>query len=152
MKRFTFRLDRLLQLREAAERERARLLGEAMRDEEARRQAVRESEERLSEARSQLMGTPTQLSQAGTLRNLVLTVDALAVRSQELTVTHEQSLERLELERHQFEHARMDRRVLERLKAQRREAWGEAYGHWEQGVIDESAALRARPTFPEAPR
>ena len=60
MKQFSFRLQRLLQLREAAEKDRARQLGEALREEEARREALRQSQERLETARDQTAGAPIQ--------------------------------------------------------------------------------------------
>ena len=99
MKRFAFRLERLLQLREASEKERARELGQARREEEARRAAVLESEARLIEAREQFQTTPRELSQAGTLQNLELAMESLSENVRRLSETHEQSLERLEAER-----------------------------------------------------
>ena len=143
MKQFTFRLDRLLQLREAAERERARNLGNALRDEEARRTAVRESQERLADAQDQLSSTPREMSQAGMLRNLELTLAALAGEARTLEVTHEKSVERVEEERLLFEQARVARRVIERLREHRREAWGVEVNRIEQGLNDE-AGQRAR--------
>ncbi len=137
MKRFAFRLDRLLQLREAAEKERARQLGEALKEEEQRREALRQSQERLADAQDQLSSTPREMSQAGTLRNLELTVDALAGQARSLEDTHEQSVERVEEERVRFEQARVARRVIERLREHRREAWEVEMNRHEQGVNDE---------------
>jgi flagellar export protein FliJ len=150
MKRFTFRLERLLQLREAAERAQARLLAQALREEAAHREAVRESELRLAEARAQYAMTPKDLSQAGTLRNLELALDALAEQARGLSLIHEQSLERVETERHGFEQARMARRVIERLREQRREAWGEELVRFEQHESDENALQQTRSTGREA--
>ena len=144
MKRFAFRLERLLQLREAAERAQARQLAGALRQEEADREAVRESEIRLAEARAQLVTTPRELSQAGTLRNLELAIDALADQAREWSQTHEQSLERLETERHEFERARMARRVIERLREHRRETWGDELTRHEQGESDEHGLQQSR--------
>ena len=146
MKRFAFRLERLLQLREATELERARQLGEARREEELRREAVMASEARLIEARAQCETAPRGLSQAGTRRNRELAMDALATSYQQLSETHEQSLERLEAERHHFEQARMARRVIERLREHRRVAWGLEHSRYEQRVSDETAAQRSQPT------
>ncbi len=145
MKRFAFRLERLLQLREASEKERARELGQARREEEARRAAVMESEARLIEAREQFQTTPRELSQAGTLQNLELAMESLSENVRRLSETHEQSLERLEAERQQFEQARMARRVIERLREHRRLAWGEELSRYEQGVSDETALQRSQP-------
>jgi flagellar export protein FliJ len=150
MKRFAFRLERLLQLREAAERAQARQLAEALRAEAAHREAVRESEVHLAEARAQLATTPRELSQAGTLRNLELAIDALADQARMLSLTHEQSLERVEAERQGFEQARMARRVIERLREHRREAWGEELARYEQSESDENALQQARSRGREA--
>jgi len=138
VKRFTFRLERLLQLREASERERARQLGEALREEEQRREALRAGEERLAEAREQCSATPREMSRAGTLRNLELTIEALAGQARSLAATHERSLERVEEERVRFEEARVARRVVERLREHRREAWGIEVNRYEQGENDEA--------------
>ncbi len=143
MKRFSFRLERLLQLRESAERERARELGVALRDEADRRADAMAGEERLAEARAQLFETSRGRAQAGTLQNLDLAICAMARESRALADQHERSLERLELERQQFEQARMARRVLERLREQRHEAWTDEYGRWEQAQMDETAGQRA---------
>jgi flagellar export protein FliJ len=145
MKRFAFRLERLLQLREASEKERARELGQARREEEMRRAAVVESEARLIEARAQFETTPRELSQAGTLQNLELAMESLSANVRQLSDTHEQSLERLEAERQQFEQARMARRVIERLREHRRLAWGEELSRHEQSVSDETALQRSQP-------
>lgn len=145
MKRFLFRLERLLQLRQASEKERARELAQATQEEEVRRAAVVESEARLLEARAQCQSTPRELSQAGTLQNLQLAMESLSADVRQLTETHEQSLERLESERQQFDQARMARRVIERLREHRRIAWGEEYARHEQRLSDETALQRSQP-------
>ena len=143
MKRFAFRLERLLQLRESAERERARDLGIALRDEADRRADALAGEGRLAAARAQFAVTASGIAQAGTLQNLDLAIGALARESKVLADQHERSLDKLELERRQFEQARMARRVLERLREQRHEAWQDAYNRWEQAQSDEAAGQRA---------
>lgn len=145
MKRFTFRLERLLQLREASEKERARELAQASREEEMRRAAVVESEARLLEARAQFQSTPRELSQAGTLQNLELAMESLSANVRQLSETHEQSLERVQAERQQFDQARMARRVIERLREHRRLAWGEEFARHEQRISDETAVQRSQP-------
>jgi flagellar export protein FliJ len=144
MKRFTFRLERLLQLREAMERDQAQRLGMALRTEEERRLAAEAGERRLAEAREQYGTTPRDLSQAGTLRNLELAVAALADELAARSRAHEESLAALETERHKFEQARMARRVLERLREHRRDTWGEELSRFEQALNDEAAIQRAQ--------
>lgn len=143
MKRFRFRLERLLQLRESTERERARELGAALHDEAARRAEALAGEGRLAEAHAQRSGTSGGMAQAGTLRNLDLAIEALARTSRALSDQHERSLEKVEHEHRQFEQARMAKRVLERLREQRHDAWLEAYKRWEQEQNDEAAGQRA---------
>ena len=143
MKRFAFRLERLLQLRESSERERARELGAALRDEADRRAEALAGEGRLADARAQRASTSGGLAQAGTLQNLDLAIGALARTSQALSDQHERSLEKVEHEHRQFEQARMAKRVLERLREQRHDAWLEAYKRWEQEQSDEAAGQRA---------
>lgn len=144
MKRFAFRLERVLELRQAAEKERARELAQALTEEEAGREALRQGEARLAVARAQLKGAGGARPAAGTLRNLELSVAALSRQADELQATHAQCLERVAAERHQYEQARRDRRVLERLREQRREAWADEYQRWEQGISDEAALGRVR--------
>jgi flagellar FliJ protein len=138
MKRFTFRLERLLHLREAAEKERARQLGDAIRDEEQRRADLQASQDRLAEAREQRASMPPELSQAGTLTNLELSIDRLAGETRSLEDNHGESVARVEAERTRFEQARVARRVIERLREHRREAWGVEANRQDQSVNDEA--------------
>lgn len=144
MKRFAFRLERVLELRQAAEKERARELAQALNEEESEREALRQGLVRLAEARTQLAGSAGSAPRAGTLRNLELSVTLLSRQAEELQTSHERSLERLEAERQHYEQARRDRRVLERLREQRREAWVGEYTRWEQAISDETALGRVR--------
>ncbi len=144
MKRFAFRLERVLELRQAAEKERARELAQALNEEEAGREALRQGMASLAEARAQLFDTTGTGLRAGTLRNLELSVSALARQADDLQASHEQSLDRVEAERQHYEQARQDRRVLERLREQRRQAWAGEYQRWEQGISDETALGRVR--------
>jgi flagellar export protein FliJ len=144
LKRFAFRLERVLELRQAAEKERARELAQALNEEEAGREALRQGVARLAEARTQLSGTTGAGPRAGTLRNLELSVIVLSRQAEELQASHERCLERLEAERQHYEQSRRDRRVLERLREQRREAWAGEYQRWEQAISDETALGRAR--------
>ncbi len=88
MKRFTFRLERLLQLREAEEQEKARALGVALQDEEAAKQAAAEGQARRDEAAGQLARIAQAPAQAGLLRNLELSVEQLTHQLQLLHEAH----------------------------------------------------------------
>lgn len=138
MKQFTFRLDRLLQLREAAEKDQARQLGDALREEETRRSELKASQEKLAEAREQYSSRPREMSQAGMLRNLELTIEALAGQARSLEDTHVKSLERVNEERVRFDQARVAKRVIQRLREHRKEAWGVEVNRQEQILNDEA--------------
>lgn len=144
MKRFSFRLERLLQLRESAEKERARLLGVALQAEDAARIAADEGQARLDEAREQYSQISRAPAQAGLLRNLELSVDQLSHQVALLREAHAKSSARVEEERVQFEEARMAKRVIERLKQQRRDAWNVELARYEQGLSDETASFLMR--------
>jgi flagellar export protein FliJ len=150
MKRFLFRLDRLLQLRSAAEREHARSLVASMRLEEERRRIYRESAERLAGVTEQLRSTPRPLSTAGTLQNLELTLKAARIDIQAAEAAHGESLVQVENEMRTFEEARVARRAIERLKEQRRATWSVESTRQEQHDIDEVALHRARPGMESA--
>lgn len=138
MKQFTFRLDRLLQLREAAEKDQARQLGDALREEETRRSELKASQEKLAEAREQYSSRPREMSQAGMLRNLELTIEVLAGQARSLEDTHVKSLERVNEERVRFDQARVAKRVIQRLREHRKEAWGVEVNRQEQILNDEA--------------
>lgn len=144
MKRFAFRLERVLELRHAAEKERARELAQALNEEESDREALHQGLVRLAGARAQLAGSTVSAPRAGTLQNLEMSITLLSRQAEELQASHERSLERLEAERQHYEQARRDRRVLERLREQRREAWAGEYQRWEQAISDETALGRVR--------
>lgn len=144
MKRFSFRLERLLQLRESAEKEQARMLGVALQDEEQARQELQRREVRLDEARTQLARIAQAPAQAGLLRNLELSVEQLTHQVSLLFEAHARCIQKVEAERAKFEEARMAKRVIERLKDQRREAWNQELARYEQSLSDETASFLAR--------
>lgn len=144
MKRFSFRLERLLQLRESAEKERARILGVAIQEEEAAGRMAETAKVRLDQARNQLTVISRAPAQAGLLRNLELSVDQLAHQWGMMNDAHAKAMQKVEAERAQFEEARMAKRVIERLKQQRREAWNVELARYEQSLSDETASFLTR--------
>lgn len=144
MKRFSFRLERLLQIREAAEEEKARLLGVALQEEEAAQLALNAGQAKLGEAREQLARISQAPAQAGLLRNLELSVEQLTQQVQLLHDARGKATALVEVARAAFEEARMAKRVIERLKDQRREAWVQELARYEQSLSDETASFLAR--------
>ena len=118
MKNFSFRLERVLQLRLAAEQAQARRLGEARRVEAERRIFSEAGGRAGAEAIAQMAATPTDLRTAGTFSNLILTVEAARARAAAATAAHREALASLESEITSFEEARQARRAIERLKEQ----------------------------------
>jgi flagellar export protein FliJ len=144
MKNFSFRLERVLQLRVTAEQAQARRLGEARQVEAERRLLSEAGAARVAEAIAQMANTPPALRTAGSLSNLILAVEAARARAAAATAAHREALAVLESEITSFEEARQARRAIERLKEQRLEAWEREAGRAEQRVTDEIAMRQSR--------
>ena len=139
MKTFSFRLDRVLQLRIRAEQEQGKRLAEAQQAETERRLISEAAAARVAEAIEQLSSTATDLRTAGTLSNLMLTLEAARARSEAAAASHREAVLRAEAERASFDAARQARRAIERLREQRHEAWEQEVGRVEQQALDEVA-------------
>ena len=142
MKPFTFRLERILALRARAERERARELGQALRDEESRREALREAVDRLRRCGEQAAGTEGAVTTAGTLRAIGLTVKAVADDLEAAADSHRAAEATLATEAERFGEARRDRRVVERLRERGEQAWQQDAARHEQKESDRLAQQR----------
>ncbi len=144
MKNFSFRLERVLQLRTLAEQAQARRLAEAKQHEAEQRLFSEAGAARVADAISQVAATPADLRTAGTLSNLILTVEAARARAAAAGAAHRESLARLESEITSYEESRQARRAIERLREQRLEAWQQEVDRMEQGIMDEVAQRRAQ--------
>lgn len=142
MNAFVFRLERLLDLRRKAERERAKALGDAVRAEETRRQDLENAELELDRAGEQATGAVGGVTTAGTLSNLRLAVRAAADRLEEVAESHREAEQGRDQEQERFGAARKDRRVVERLREKREETWKREVDRSEQSDIDEVARRR----------
>jgi hypothetical protein len=89
MKSFVFRLERLLDLRSTAERERAQALGQAMRKEESQRLALDEASERLGSCGDQIAGVLDNVAPAGALTNLRLAIEAAMRQVDSAALSHQ---------------------------------------------------------------
>jgi flagellar protein FliJ len=136
MKRFTFRLDRVLKLRSRLEREQARALAGALREEEARRARLEAAAARLGRSCEHVAGAAGQVAPAGTLRNLGLAMNAAAESVRAAEETHRAAVDSLQTEMDKFGEARRDRRVVERLRERRHEAWEVESSRHEQKEMD----------------
>ncbi len=143
MKQFVFRLERLRRLREVAERERARALGEAMRVEAERRAALDESIIRRESARAQFMEAANETRgsmAAGSLTNLSSVAGSFGEVVSAAESEFRRAEEGTEVERRNFAEARKERRVLDRLRDRQKSDWLCDASREEQAAIDENAA------------
>ena len=142
MNAFIFRLERLFQLRAKVEKQRAQDLARAVRDEQEHGAAVARAAERLDRSREQVAARTAEIANAGTLRNLGITVEAAARQVKEAEGAHQAALENVEVEEQKFGVARMERRVVERLKEKRREVWATESARSEQKELDALSGQR----------
>ncbi len=144
MTRFAFRLDRLLGLRHALEREQAVDLQIARRREDAERESLDHLRLRYEELQRETHRLASTETLAGMIRNYGLVLDA-ALQSAEVQQEQVREAERIRQEKQvSFDAARVDRRSLERLRETAHEAWTAEDRRLEQRSLDESA--RHRPT------
>ncbi len=139
MNAFVFRLERLLDLRRKAERERAKALGDAVRAEETQRRDLENAERELGRAGEQATGAVGGVTTAGALSNLRLAVRAAATRLEGAAESHREAEQGRVQEQDRFGAARKDRRVVERLREKREETWKREVDRSEQSDIDEVA-------------
>lgn len=142
MKGFTFRLERVLALRSRAERERAQALGQAMREEELRSQALKQASARLGSCGEQIADAYDNGAPAGALTNLRLAIDAAMRAVDSATESHQAAVDQTLQERELFSQARVERRVVERLREKRHAAWNEEASRLEQSEADSVARSR----------
>jgi len=144
MKRFVFRLERLLNFRHSMEMEQARRLGDVQRVEQERQRAADQARARLANAESQLESAPPEHRTAGTIANLGVLVDAAREANNVAQSKHREAALRTEEERIRYEQARKARRTMERLREHRHGEWQLEANHEEQDAIDEVALRKHR--------
>lgn len=142
MRRFDFRLERLLQLRSQEETEKARALGAAIRTEEEKRLASEDAQARLRRCCDQTGDSAPAAKPAGMLHNLNITVNLAADEVVAAEKDHRASEDALEVVRDEFGEARKDRHVIERLRERRRDAWVLDVSREEQKECDGVAQQR----------
>jgi len=144
MKRFIFRLERILQFRHSMEQEEARRLGEAQSVQEEQRRLANEAAARVADAQTQMAAAPPLCRTAGTLTNMTLVLEAARSAQAAAEVAHRESLAQVEKERVRYEEARQARRTVERLRERRHEDWHQDASREEQQTIDEIALRKHR--------
>lgn len=143
MKRFSFRLERLRELRERTERERATELGGAMREEQAQQEALDRARFELARATVQaasLAGCAPVA--AGLLQNIDRARTFAEGRVDAATDSLQTASDRVGEERERYGLARRDLRVVENLKQKRFDSWREQGAREERNEADDVAQHR----------
>lgn len=139
MNAFRFTLQRILELRTRIERARASDLGASRTVQQQRHEAVRDAQARLARCGEQIVGASETAVPAGTLQALGLTrhaaSEALAAADRSL----EKASHELAHDTARFGQARMERRVVERLRERRQGAWNVEASRSEQADSDDVA-------------
>ncbi|MDZ7630618.1 MAG: flagellar export protein FliJ [Gemmatimonadaceae bacterium] len=154
MSRFRFRLQRVLELREEAERLRAVALNDAQGQAAAARDAQAAIEQARTEGQAQLSTASNAGSPVGALQQMQFVLSALDVRLQLATssvITAESLVRRAQDE---LREAFQARRALDTLRERQHEAHRAAAIHADRALMDEIALTRfhntdSTPTDPE---
>jgi flagellar FliJ protein len=141
MKAFNFRLGRLLELREAAERHQAAEMGRAASAEAEQRVRSDASAAHLLEVRDQAAAS-TKPTAAGILGAYRLAVEAADRQVEADSKALEKASDHRHRESELFTVARQERQVLTRIREKRFTAWEAESAKVEQDNIDEVALRR----------
>jgi flagellar FliJ protein len=139
---FTFRLQRVLELREETEQDKSRALASAESVAERARHSRDELLRMQEESRAELLLAQTGLPRVGHLQQLDIVLVALEqriVQANESVRTAEQFVADA---RHALEIAARDRQVLDRLKEKHAEVWRKEALHADRQHMDEIALSR----------
>jgi flagellar protein FliJ len=142
MKSFSFRLERILRLREQAEQGRARTFGAAAREEAQLDRLVRDQADYLASIGDRLAPKSGDQMSAGWLRVLTLTAAAAQQQLEDTEKSREDARKAADEARARLAEARVERRSLERLREKQQAAWGLEARREEQKTLDEIAGRR----------
>jgi len=146
MTSFVFRLERFLKLRVHKERECAESLGAAVKAEEETRRAAEDRAARVKTIVERVSDQATDaISTAGALRNRGLALEAAVHQATSAEDSHRDAKELTDVERELWDKARVERRMIERLRERREGEWAMSAARAEQKDTDETAA-RVQPT------
>lgn len=139
MKAFSFRLERLLRLREEAEQRQARVLGEASRTEADLDRLCEDQQSYVARIGDRVTPSAGQVTNAGILRALHMTSVAAASQLADAEKARADARKLADEERERLADARRDRKTLERLKEHQKAAWQGEQNRDEQKTMDEIA-------------
>jgi flagellar export protein FliJ len=144
VKRFAFRLDRVLDIRVVEEKEQAGRMADAARVVQERAEEAERCQRRERDAEDQLVRSRGERAPAGTLALLDRTMQSVRQKAQRATREHQEAIARFEIERLKYAEASKRRRSLERLRAHRLEEWKAEDNRRDQRETDEVAARMDR--------
>lgn len=139
MKRFVFRLQRVLELRAEAERACAGALAQALAAETERRRVLATTSEHQAHVDATRTPAPGQILHAGTLHHLHLTAEAAASHVDAASASLDRAREDVDQERERYQDAAVERKALERLRERRHDTWKGEVARTERHVLDEVA-------------
>jgi flagellar export protein FliJ len=144
MKKFSFRLERLLHLKQGAEDQQAKKLVNSMQSAEEVRARAENSAGRKEEAEKQMGDIRTGGIPAGVLHAAELALRAVRGKSDSDARDYRTAKANVVGEEARFHEARKERRSLERLREKHHHAWSSELKRYEQAETDAIAA-RTKP-------
>ncbi len=151
MKRFSFRLARVLEVRIAEEKEQARRVAYASQAVEVARAQLLEHRARQAAAEQHVTRHCGETTNAGTLAMLGDALHVARRRAKGSATAHRDALAALEEERRKLGEAMKVRRSLERLRDYQQVEWEVDLGRRERGEMDEIAARREQRRMGQSP-
>jgi flagellar export protein FliJ len=148
MKNFSFRLERILRLREEAEQRQARRMGDAAREEAEADRVCGDHARNVERVSQRLTQEPGRVVNVGLLQARALTATAAARQLEDAERERALAREVADTERERLTQARVERRSLERMRERRLDSWRKEVDREEQRTNDE-IANRGRQRGPE---
>lgn len=142
--KFNFRLQKLLGLREAVEKQQATIFGAAAETEAQQQLKSERSAEQLDQIQSQLSQPTTESIPAGLYHAYGLTVEAAAARAEQDQAGLKEAQAERAAEEARYHEARIARKVVERLKERKESEWQSEIQQAEQKELDEVARQRGQ--------
>ncbi len=142
MSPFEFGLQKVLDLREQTEKERARQLSDAERRVEAARARLEEFREIRDTEAEKLAQAHGQSRRVGHIHNLTRAIQQLSERVHRAEAACREARADVEMSRTELKEAMTERRVLDTLREKQESAWRYAMKSDEQRRMDELALTR----------
>jgi len=139
---FRFRLQRLLDLREAHERTKATEMARAEADYETAQAALAELEAVRQHGRERLSAVASGQGTVGEIRNLVFVLEQMDMKVAGAASTMYAAEQAAEKARQELRDAHKDRRVLDRLREKHEADWRDAEASADRQAMDAIALTR----------